>query len=144
MQKTIERKRLTKTRALLTAAAALTASTPKTKALGLRVSEGVYAALQGAGTANSMAVTTVAQLLLSAYLLPEALAERVNIKDADISELPKLLQALSEAEQVHKSSAEALQALREHLASEGAKIAAMAMHHTEQFTTKGNFSVSLR
>lgn len=144
MQKTIERKRLTKTRRLLEAAAALTAKQTKSRQLGVRVSEAVYEALHGAGFVNQMGSGTVASLLLSAYFMPEAIGEIVNITNADISELPKLLEALREAEQVHSSSAEALQALREHLQSEGARIAAMAMHQTEQFKTSGKFSLKLK
>ncbi len=144
MPKVIERKRLTKTRRLLEATASLTAKQTKSRQLGVRVSESVYEALHGAGSVNHLGSGTVASLLLSAYFMPEALGEIVNITNADIAELPKLLEALREAEQVHSSSAEALQALRECLQSEGARIAAMAMHQTEQFKTGGKFSLKLK
>lgn len=144
MPKVIERRRYSKTKQLLTATAALTANETKSRQLGVRVSEGVWQALQAAGTANNIAAGTVASLLLSAYLLPEALGERVNISNADIAELPKLLQALQDAEQVSRSTAEATQALREVLASEGAKIAALAMYQTDQFKTAGKLSLKLQ
>ncbi len=143
MPKVIERKRLTKTRRLLEATAALTAKQTKSRQLGVRVSEAVYEALHGAGSVNHLGSGTVASLLLSAYFMPEALGELVNVTNADIAELPKLLEALREAEQVHSSSAEALQALRECLQSEGAKIATMAMHQTEQFKVGGRLTLKL-
>ncbi len=144
MTKVIERKRLSKTRVLLQATAAMTAREAKPRQLGVRVSEGVYKALQAAGHSESMGAGTVASLLLSAYLLPEALGERVNMTEADIAQLPQLLSALADAEKVSRSTAEATQALREHLQNEGAKMAALALHSTDTFTVKSKFAVKLQ
>ena len=143
MKKEIERKRLSKTRVLLQATAAMTARHTKSRQLGVRVSEGVYKALQAAGYSESMGAGTVASLLLSAYLLPEALGERVNMTAADIAQLPQLLSALADAEKVSRSVAEFAQALREHLQNEGAKMAALALHSTDTFTVKSKYSVKL-
>ena len=62
MPKVIERKRLTKTRRLFVATAALTAKQTKSRQLGVRVSEGVYEALHGAGSVNHLGSGTVASL----------------------------------------------------------------------------------